>query len=902
MNIFNNNFSNMQMPFQSMNPNINFMSFSNINGMMNPNNINMNMNMQAQNQNFNMNNNMMYPNLNMNFAMNQNFNMNNMMNQMHYFNMNNIMNENSNMINQNQNLNLDNFFPNINLNNPNNINNLDNIKFTNNIMGNNALNIIFSNVVNHSNYLIVAYPEERLSEIINKFRVKANNYDNELIFIFNSKLLNPSLTVSENDLRNGSIIQVISTQGLKIGGVVKKIDIEFLQNSEDYTDKISKSELVSLLKVCFLKEISTLLGEEKIKLLPEKIRTILTILLEGFKKEGNVIKNKKDEILLLKVDLDNIINFSDYIDEIIDLNELNKIVELLDNYKISEMNKIRYKLSRYNNYMKLFLTEFDKAKKESIFEFSMVSCVIIEREDFEKFEKERDKCENLEEKILYHGIKDEPKSCLLSSLLNIGKFNQKGKGVYLSDILDNCWFNKPDDNNEINELKIPQIKDTFRFITCAVYYNKKKLKRVYDHENDPKKDEINFSFEDSKFDTIIEEKPDESKFIGKEYVIGCLDQICPFMGAKLKRNEFCIIWRDINFSSKAIYHNEYDEIFKKFLKERMKYIKQVAKYNVYPCETSEEALKLLEKKKYNKIILISNVGADKAGKDFVTNARKIIGSDIITLFLAYDEGHLNWIKNYKNAIFSNEPQFYEEYLQCFDDIKEINNKLKSLIAKVETHYKVKFNFDDNFLNYPYYKESGKYSDLTFNMPKASKAKNIEEKINEAIMKKDEFDMIKKEIEKIMKKNIKDIRIIFQATKDGDTPEIFHAKCDNINNTLVLYKSEGNRRFGGFASECWNSNNKSLIDKKCFLFSLNKKKIYLPKNAHSYKLSCKEKDDPSFIYDDSYCIRLETNALKNKALRTTKNENLFGNSNFPLSEDSDFKGVCAKEYEVLEIIF
>ena len=179
------------------------------------------------------------------------------------------------------------------------------------------------------------------------------------------------------------------------------------------------------------------------------------------------------------------------------------------------------------------------------------------------------------------------------------------------------------------------------------------------------------------------------------------------MGAKLKRNEFRIIWRDINFSSKAIYHNEYDEIFKKFLKERMKYIKQVAKYNVYPCETSEEALKLLEKKKYNKIILISNVGADKAGKDFVTNARKIIGSNIITLFLAYDDGHLNWIKNYKNAIFSNEPQFYEEYLQCFDDIKEINNKLKSLIAKVETHYKVKFNFDDNFLNYPYYKDSGK---------------------------------------------------------------------------------------------------------------------------------------------------------------------------------------------------
>ena len=85
-------------------------------------------------------------------------------------------------------------------------------------------------------------------------------------------------------------------------------------------------------------------------------------------------------------------------------------------------------------------------------------------------------------------------------------------------------------------------------------------------------------------------------------------------------------------------------------------------------------------------------------------------------------------------------------------------------------------------------------------------------------------MIKIDIEKIVKKNIKNNQKIYQSSKDGDTPEIFHTKCDNINNTLVLYKSEGNRRFGGFASECWNSNKKSLIDKKCFLFSLDKKKI------------------------------------------------------------------------------
>ena len=154
----------------------------------------------------------------------------------------------------------------------------------------------------------------------------------------------------------------------------------------------------------------------------------------------------------------------------------------------------------------------------------------------------------------------------------------------------------------------------------------------------------------------------------------------------------------------------------------------------------------------------------------------------------------------------------------------------------------------------------------------------------------------------MNKSIKQINKIYQATKDGDTPEIFHEKCDNVCNTLVLYKTNLNRRFGGFASECWNSKGENILDKNCFLFSLDKKKIYSSKNNNYYKLSCKENDGPSFLNGDYQCIRLEKNALKNKSLRTTENKDLFGNDKYPLSEDSKFNGVCAKEYEVLEIIF
>ena len=261
--------------------------------------------------------------------------------------------------------------------------------------------------------------------------------------------------------------------------------------------------------------------------------------------------------------------------------------------------------------------------------------------------------------------------------------------------------------------KIPKVGETFTFIACSVYYNQNGFLKVKDYKTRliPGKNEINFAYAGCIFETL--ENPDFTKFVGTEYVIYDLDQICPFMSAKLERNEYCVIWRDNNFSSKPIYNNEFDEVFKKFLKERMKYIKQNAKYNIYPCETSEEALKLIRRKKYNKIILLSNVGTDLGGKKFVDEARKIIGNDTIVLFLAYNTAHLNWIKNYKNALFSKGPNFYEEYLECFNDKYSIESKIKDLIRKMESHYNIKFNFDEHFLDFPLYKESGNYSDLTF---------------------------------------------------------------------------------------------------------------------------------------------------------------------------------------------
>ena len=76
----------------------------------------------------------------------------------------------------------------------------------------------------------------------------------------------------------------------------------------------------------------------------------------------------------------------------------------------------------------------------------------------------------------------------------------------------------------------------------------------------------------------------------------------------------------------------------------------------------------------------------------------------------------------------------------------------------------------------------------------------------------------------------------------------------------MYKSAGNRRFGGFASECWKAIDNAITDKNCFLFSLDKKKIYPPKKKY-YQISFYPYDGPNFINNDIYYIQLRNDALQ-----------------------------------------
>jgi hypothetical protein len=131
--------------------------------------------------------------------------------------------------------------------------------------------------------------------------------------------------------------------------------------------------------------------------------------------------------------------------------------------------------------------------------------------------------------------------------------------------------------------------------------------------------------------------------------------------------------------------------------------------NIYFESSTEEALKFLQRRRYNKVILITSIGLDLSGKKFVEVARKIFGFNLIVLFFSANPKHLEWIQRFPNCLYTNSADIYEEYISKFNE-----NGLKNLKKKVETKYNISLmEFSNDFLSYPNYKNCGKYSDLNF---------------------------------------------------------------------------------------------------------------------------------------------------------------------------------------------
>ena len=133
-------------------------------------------------------------------------------------------------------------------------------------------------------------------------------------------------------------------------------------------------------------------------------------------------------------------------------------------------------------------------------------------------------------------------------------------------------------------------------------------------------------------------------------------------------------------------------------------------------KTTETALKLINRKKYNKIIIITNGGNN--GKEFIIEARKIIDSNAIAAISAYDVyKHIKNNQDMKNVLILNGIEFHQKFFEAV--IREDINSLNNLKNKISEEYLKGTNlqlneFDDDVFNFPNFKNGGKFGDLNFN--------------------------------------------------------------------------------------------------------------------------------------------------------------------------------------------
>ena len=84
--------------------------------------------------------------------------------------------------------------------------------------------------------------------------------------------------------------------------------------------------------------------------------------------------------------MDKYSQFSKFIDDYIRKDEIIKLINILKKDIKTKIKKQINLLSNYTDYMRMFENRFEEAKKESIFEYIIISLTLVDRKDIKEFE------------------------------------------------------------------------------------------------------------------------------------------------------------------------------------------------------------------------------------------------------------------------------------------------------------------------------------------------------------------------------------------------------------------------------------------------------------------------------------------------------------------------------------
>ena len=366
----------------------------------------------------------------------------------------------------------------------------------------------------------------------------------------------------------------------------------------------------------------------------------------------------------------------DDFDKILD----SSISNISNQVKMQEINQKKFVLNNLENFNNQIESILEEKKKESIFEFTITGISLIDRNKND-YENNKKNCNNVITKFLFHGTSTDVSTLITTTNFRKANVAFFGPGIYMTDMLDYAGFYAYETGGKFdNHHRIRNVDETFSIVASQIYYNDSKFENCYNMSSATIQDEgIRYIHVDAYGRPLSQNQTKENgykKFIGTEFVIPSEKQILPLYTLTLKRNEYYCLWKDYHFTHETKY-TEHSLHCKNLAK-------QLLVINMYGVGEIDEALKIIKRKKYNKIILLSNVGIVDEAKKFIEDVRSILKFNVIVLFYTSKLSHLNWIKDFPNALFTISEDFFREYILNFN-----TNGLNTLKSKIEEYYNEK---------------------------------------------------------------------------------------------------------------------------------------------------------------------------------------------------------------------
>ena len=153
------------------------------------------------------------------------------------------------------------------------------------------------------------------------------------------------------------------------------------------------------------------------------------------------------------------------------------------------------------------------------------------------------------------------------------------------------------------------------------------------------------------------------------------------------------------------------------------------------------------------------------------------------------------------------------------------------------------------------------------------------------------------------------KLVYRATRDGDSALEFHKRCDKIGPNIILVKTDKNIRFGGFTNLSWDTVEKDDEGKKdegdrglkndqdSFCFSLTNKKVYLHNFEKEGAILCSRSCGPIFC-DNIFAVN--NNMLSKGGYCSNKDQSCFSGQLKDYEISGGNKNFNIKELEVFEI--